>query len=152
MKVKAELLEPHHIAQLLPKIQERQQGIAEAMRTDPFFVTLMRKAGPSLAFISGDQVIAAAGLIDFPPSGRAVLWCAFAGSITHEFGPLFRLLMTMREFYPRRRYEAHIDPDWPEAQRLVKAAGFVCEAPLMRDFEGPGLHKQLWAYIKEDRE
>lgn len=147
-EIKPELLEKHHIMQLLPRIQERQRDIPMAMQTDPFFVTLMRKAGPALAFVKGDQVLAAAGLIDFAGSGRAVLWCAFAGDIKHDFMALIRLLERMRIFYPRTRYEAHIDTDFNEAQRLVAAAGFVCEAPMMTDYDGPGLHKQLWAYTE----
>jgi len=148
-KIRIELLEAHHIAQLLPRIQELQAEIADAMRSDPFLVTLMRKAGPALAFISGNQVIAAAGLVDFPGTGRAHLWCIFASEIAGEFRGLFSLLMRLREFYPRRRYEAHISPDWPEAQRLVKAAGFVREG-VMKSFNPDGSDKELWAFIKED--
>lgn len=147
--LKVEMLEKHHVMQLLPKIQERQRDIPLAMQNDPFFVTLMRKAGPALAFVSGDQVLACAGLIDYVGSGRAVLWCAFAGDIKREFLPVVNLLKKMRTFYPRTRYEAHIDPDFIEAQRLVKAAGFTCEAPMMTDYDGSGLHKQLWALTGE---
>lgn len=151
-KIKVEMLEKHHLLQLIPKIQEKQLAIKLAMERDPFFVTLMRKAGPALAFVSGDQVIAIAGLVDYPDTGRAVLWCAFADDIVKDFLPLINKLKTMRTFYPRSRYEAHIDPEFIEAQRLVRAAGFVLEAPIMRNFDGPGVHKQLWAYTEDGNE
>ncbi len=143
MNIKAVMLEQEHLDELAPKLQPNQRGSMPER-----FADLARAAGPAVAFIAEGEVIAAGGLIDTIGTGRAVIWVMIAGNTKRHFLSLFMKCHRMLAFYPRRRLEAHIDPLWPEARRLVKLMGFKCEG-LMEAFEN-GSDRELWALVKRE--
>jgi hypothetical protein len=149
MKVKAEILEQRHLDALIPRLQRRQRDVIPALRDVSAFGSVMRQAGPCAAFTANGDVIACAGLIDFPGTGRAVLWILFSDGITCLFAALIQKMRALMNFHPRRRYEAYIDPSWPQARRLAKIGGFDCEG-LMKSFETDGSDRELWALVREE--
>lgn len=149
MKVKAEILEQWHLESLLPRLQAGQREAIPALRDIQGFGATMRTAGPCASFSVDGIVVACAGLIDFQGTGRAVLWILFADGQRRVFSALIQKMRTLMQFYPRRRYEAYIDPTWPQSRRLAKLCGFKFEG-LMEGFEADGSDKELWALVKKE--
>lgn len=149
MKVDAQILEQWHLEDLLPRLQEGQQAFKVTLENVKTFGSLMRAAGPAAAFLIDGKVQAVAGLIDFHGTGRAVIWILFAEGNRRTFAALLQKMRRLMTFYPRRRYEAHVNPDWPQAKRLAKLGGFQFEG-LMRGFEPDGSDRELWALVNKE--
>lgn len=148
MKIEALVLEQKHLIDLVPKLQDRQFQQGVTMAADRNFTMVMRAAGPCAVFKTEGEVIGCAGLIDFPGTNRCVIWALFAANIRPHFRMLTRKMIALLNFYPRRRYEAYIDPHWPEAKRLVQMLGFQYEG-LMKAFEADGADRELWGLVKK---
>ena len=146
MKIKAEPLTYEHVDDILPRIQERQQYLAVQIADNPLFANQVRAAGPAAAFVVNGQTVALAGLIDFPPTDRALVWCIFAADPIVPFWALLKKMLRCMRFYPRRRIEAAVDQEWKAARRLVSVAGFEREG-IMRAYEADGSDRELWALI-----
>lgn len=146
MKVEVQPLKQSHLADLLPRVQPRQAGQRAAM-AEANHANLMTAAGPAAAFLVDGTVVSIAGLIDIPTTGRCIVWCVYAGDVLVPFVQLHKRMMAAMRMFPRRRYEAYIDPNWPAAKRLVKVEGFKYEGT-MEAFECDGSDRELWALIK----
>lgn len=148
MNIKMEQLTNAHVSAIAPRLMDRHGAIARAMSESPDYAGMMNAAGPCAAFIKDGRVLAIAGLVDFTPSNRCFIWCAFSRDCGRVFVPLIRTMRRAMAMFPRRRYEAYIDPDFSNGQRLVKWAKFKYEG-LMESFEGDGSNRQLWALVRE---
>lgn len=148
MKLKVEPLESRHIEDILPRIHNPQSAMAQAMRENPHYAEMMRRAGPAGAFLVDGKTVAMAGVIDFDGTGRGVVWCGYAQDVLVPFVALHKFMMRCLAFYPRRRLEAYVAPGFRAGKRLVKAAGFQFEG-VMRSFEADGSDMELWAIIRE---
>lgn len=146
--IRVEELTNVRCAKLAEKTQETQSGVAEAMINNPRYAEMIARVGPCASFTADGEVIAAAGLIDFVGSGRALIWCVFAANIGRHFAPLLKRMERMLANYPRRRLEAHIDPNFEASRRLVEISGFQYEG-LMKSHSADGRDMQLWARINE---
>lgn len=132
---------------LARRVQATDSDVARAMIDNPRYAEMVNRAGPAAAFLIDGVVMAAAGLIDYPGSGRAVIWCVFADGIKGKFAGLYKKMCRSLAHFPRRRLEAHIDPEFAAARRLVMSAGFRLEG-LMLAFSGDGNDRELWARVK----
>ena len=149
MKVRTEILEQRHIENLAARLQDKQAHLAWTFLNDRSQLALMRQSGPCAAFVVNGDVMACAGLIDYPGTNRCVIWAMFANDVKSVFAALYKKMYRSMCFYPRRRYEAYIDPAWKNARRFAALAGFECEG-LMRSFENDGSDKELWALIRKE--
>ena len=149
MNIEAQILEQRHIDALAPRLQAGQAGQMRSLIENRGYASLMRAAGPCAAFLIDGQVAACAGLIDYPGTGRCVIWALYAGDMRRFFSVLYRKMLLTLKFYPRRRYEAYIDPTWRNARRLASTLGFTCEG-LMKSFEPDGSDRELWALIQPE--
>lgn len=146
-KLYNEPLTQAHINELLPKIQGPQHEFASMFQANPNFVRDISSVGPMVAFSNEQGVIGAAGLIDFPGTGRAMLWTVFAANIVRDFAALYKQgVCILQEIHPRRRVEITIDPEFAEAKRLAKIAGFKYEGT-MEAYDSTGKDYELWAKI-----
>jgi hypothetical protein len=146
MSIRVESLEQHHVEALAGRMMDRHGSIATAMLENKSYAAMMCAAGPCAAFLYDGVVVACAGLVDFTPSNRCFIWCAFANDCGFIFAPLILRMRAAMRMFPRRRYEAYIDPEFSNGKRLVKWAKFRYEG-LMKSFEGDGADRELWALI-----
>lgn len=146
MSIKTEQLERQHVDAIKDRLPVEYVGISRAME-NPGYAGMMRSVGPSRAFMKDGVVLALAGLIDFIPTNRATLWCAFASDITKEFAALYICMRRLLAMHPRRRLEAFISPDFEQGLRLVKMAGFKFEA-LKESYDGDGKDVEEWVLIR----
>lgn len=149
MSIKVEILNDSHVDELAERMQKNQSDVARAMRDTPNYAAMMRAAGPCGAFLINGNVVAAAGLIDYEGTNRAVVWCAYAEDVKVPFIALHKYMIRKLNYFPRRRLEAYVDPAFKAAKRLVKAAGFEYEG-LMKSFDAHGEDRELWALIRQE--
>lgn len=146
MSIKAEQLERWHVEAIRERLPEAYTGIANAM-LNPGYAAMMRSVGPAFAFVKNETVLALAGLIDYTPTNRATIWCAYANDVKREFASLYIFMLRYLRMFPRRRLEAHISPEFPPSKRLVRLAGFKFEA-LKESFDGDGCDVEEWVLIR----
>lgn len=147
MRLTVETLEQHHLDELRVTVQPMQADFARTISNDPSFLEAMRICGPTRAFLNGAQVLGCAGLVVFPNTGRANLWCAYAADAGRDFLWIFK--RGLRELLEQnwRRVEAYIDPSFSQAKRLAQLGGFEYEG-MMRGFYSDGSDRELWARVR----
>lgn len=137
-----------HIIELGPKIQPEQQEFAAMLNAHPEFIATAKKCGPAIAFLNHEGTVGASGLVDYPGTGRAMLWCVYASNLKRDFVSIYKQGMRLlTERFPRRRVEIAIDPAFTQAKRLAKLAGFKYEG-LMESFTSDGKDHEMWALIR----
>lgn len=146
MSISVEILHKRHIDEIAPRLMDRHNGVAQAMQDSTGYVRMVEKVGPVAAFMVDGVVMAVAGLIDYTPSNRCFIWLAFAKDSGKHFVALLKVMRRTMAKFPRRRYEAYIEPGFSAGKRLAKIAGFEYEG-LMRAFEGDGTDREMWAKI-----
>lgn len=143
-----EPLQRHHVAAIAPRLMARHAAIAKMMLDNPNYAELISAAGPCAAFLHDGVVVAVAGLVDYGTTGRCFIHCAFARDCGKIFAPLIYNMRRALLFYPRRRYEAYIPPDFLNGRRLVKWAKFKYEG-LMEAFAEDGADRELWVLVRK---
>lgn len=150
MNIKIEALEKRHVDAILPRMPDRHASVTRAMQNNANYAAMVREVGPAAAFVVDGVVMALAGLVDFTPTDRCIVWCAFATDAGKCFKQLYYCMMRTMRIFPRRRYEAHIDPEFINGKRLVKAAKFRYECT-MDCFNSDGSPSELWALVDRKR-
>lgn len=119
--------EPHHLTEI--DVQPKQRGF---LKHDVAKVARDIEAWGSAAFTGVDDegVIGSAGIVPLTVTehGRvlsASLWALFSERVRRYPIRLVKTIRTVLEEFSDIRLEAQVDPDHPEAARLVEALGFV---------------------------
>lgn len=149
MNLEAVPLQQSHLAAIMPKLREWQSDVAEAFQFSKDAYRHIKAAGPTSAFLSPQgSVVSCVGLIDIDGLGRAQMWVILTNDRANDANVLAAIKTFMKE-NPRRRYELHADPRWPETQFLAEVAGFEREG-VMKRFMPDGSERELWALTNKE--
>lgn len=140
--MKVEPLNPGHIARLT--VQPMQSEWLEVAKTlDP--AGLSKAPSVAWAGVVGDEVIAAAGLLD-GGCGRAQAWGLISDRAGPHFTALHRAVRDGLATAPYRRIEAITAANFQPARRWVEMLGFEFEGT-MRAYCSNGNDALLWARV-----
>lgn len=124
-------------------VQETQKLELRSLNfTEKDFEELCNGLGGAAQCSETGQILAVAGLYPIDPN-RYTAWAIFSQNVGVGMVPVVR---AMREALTvPQRVEAYCQYDFSEAHRLLKLLGFVCEAPLLKNFYGKEKHATLYA-------
>jgi hypothetical protein len=143
MKIKKKKLQAEDLQELLHRgIQPSQQWV-KALFENPHWFKAMSQAGSCAAFSDERGITAIAGIVNFGATGRGMVWAIFAYDSGKHFVSLYRKMRLSMLSCGLKRYEAYIKPEFREAVRMAKIAGFKYEGLMVKHENGQD--RELWA-------
>lgn len=103
----------------------------------------------SWAAVSGERVIAVAGVLDYWP-GRGEMWAIFNKPTPLEFFQIHRAAKRFIECLPHKRLEATVECDFKAGHRWIQQLGFHLEAEKLKFYGIGGVHMSMYAKIKTE--
>lgn len=136
---------PSHLERLL--LQPAQEGMRPVMQ-DPSYGLSLARSGPCYAAVSGDEVLACAGLIPQWP-GRAVAWALIGADAGRCFVGLHRAVKRALDMHEYRRVETGVASDFEAGHRWARMLGFTREGR-MRAYTPDGRDCDLYALVRQE--
>lgn len=145
----------HVVQRMRPRDRQGFRAALGDLSDDELAVGRFQAYGPAWAYDVDGQPAAIGGL-HCVNGWTAVMWLVVVDGVALEsWRKLLRATRTVisnaldpANEHGRRRIEAYVMADWPEAQALVKRLGFVHEGT-RRSAGSAGEDVQMWAIVQE---